>query len=92
MEPAFPCQASAFVLNTPVVSENTIAAADLVPPMYQTCGKWWRHSAFEFSDTTTYTNAETARENENGVNRRSVSSRTKRNCSPARALVEALTA
>jgi hypothetical protein len=20
--------------------------------VYQRCGKWWRHSAFEFSDTT----------------------------------------
>lgn len=35
-----------------VSSENRIDTADLVPPVYQTCGKWLRCRAFQFSDTT----------------------------------------
>jgi hypothetical protein len=33
-----------------VLAEKRIDTADLVSPVYQTCGKWWRHTAFEFSD------------------------------------------
>jgi hypothetical protein len=39
----------------PVLSENRIDIVDLTPPVYQTCGKWWRHNPFEFSDTTGWT-------------------------------------
>jgi hypothetical protein len=35
-----------------VLSENTIDDAGLMPSVYQTFDKWWRHNAIEFSDTT----------------------------------------
>ena len=37
-----------------VVSENRIDTPDLVPPVYQTGGKWSRCRAIEFSDTTSW--------------------------------------
>ena len=33
-------------------SEGGLKARLIMPPVYQTCGKWWRCSAIKFSDTT----------------------------------------